>query len=86
MALFTYRALTQGLLEEVLSCSKALEETLTEQGREFMREFHSILAEHEITHWLASGEHPQPDGLAKRMVETMKRAMRKCILDGGSKD
>ena len=28
-------------------------------------------------------EHPQSDGLAERMVQTMKRALRKCLCDGG---
>ena len=45
-----------------------------------------VSPKHEITHWLASREHPQSDGLAERMVQTMKRALRKCLLDGGGEE
>ena len=51
-----------------------------------MGEFQTLLNKHEITHRLASREHPQSDGLAERMVQTMKRALRKCLLDGGGVD
>ena len=51
-----------------------------------MGEFQTLLNKHEITHRLASREHPQSDGLAERMVQTMKRSLRKCLLDGGGKD
>ena len=32
---------------------------------------------------MSSHEHPQSDGLAERMVQTMKGGLRKCLLDGG---
>ena len=76
----------RGLLEGVLSRYGAPGEILTDQGREFMGEFQTLLNKHEITHRLASREHPQSDGLAERMVQTMKRALRKCLLDGGGVD
>ena len=44
-----------------------------------------MLAQHEITHRLSSREHPQSDGLAERMVQTMKMGLRKCLLDAGGK-
>ena len=59
------------------------QEILTDQGREFQGEFQTFLSRHEITHRLESTEHPQSDGLAERMVQTMKRAVRKCLQDGG---
>ena len=94
MPLFTSSAVTpllskssrdaaRGLLECVLSRFGALGEILTDQGREFQGEFATLVAKHEITHRLASREHPQSDGLAERMVQTMKRALRKCLCDGG---
>ena len=42
-----------------------------------------LLTKHEITHLLASRDHPQADGLAERMVQTMKRSLRKSLCDGG---
>ena len=45
-----------------------------------------MLAKHEITHRMSSREHPQSDGLAERMVQTMKRALRKCLLDNGGEE
>ena len=39
------------------------------------------MAEQEITHRLASREHPQSDGLTKRMVQTLKQSLRRCLLD-----
>ena len=72
-----------GPMECVLSRYGAPGEILTDQGREFQGEFATVIAKHEITHRLASREHPQSDGLAKRMVQTMKRALRECLCDGG---
>ena len=48
-----------------------------------MGEFDALLSKHEITHRLASRDHPQADGLAERMVQTMKMSLRKCLCDGG---
>ena len=42
-----------------------------------------LLTKHEVTHRLASREHPQADGLAEGMVQTMKRSLRKSLCDGG---
>ena len=77
------RDFSQGLLQVVLGRYGAPGEILTDQGSEFKGEFHTLLAKNEITHRLASREHPQVDGLAERMVQTMKRALRKCLCDGG---
>ena len=76
----------RGLLEGVLSRYGAPGVILTDQGTEFEGDFQTLLAKHEITHRLASREHPQSDGLAERMVQTMKRALRKCLLDGGGEE
>ena len=76
----------RALLEGVLSRYGALGEGLTDQGREFQGEFQTLLSQHEITHRLSSREHRESDGLAERMVQTMKRALRKCLLDGEGED
>ena len=76
----------RGLLEGVLSRYGAPGVILTDQGPEFEGDFQTLPAKHEITHRLSSREHPQSDGLAERMVQTMKRALRKCLLDGGGKE
>ena len=58
----------RAFLEGVLSRYGALGEVITDQGGEFQGEFHTLLSKHEITHRIASRDHPQSDGLAKRMV------------------
>ena len=58
----------RGMLDGVQSRYGAPGEILTDQGREFQGEFQTLLSQHEITHRLASREHPQSDGLAERMV------------------
>ena len=45
--------------------------------------FASLCAKHEITHRLASRDNPQADGLAKRTVQTTKRALRASLIDNG---
>ena len=54
------------------------------QGKECDGAFQTLLSKHEFTHRMSSHEHPQSDGLAERIVQTMKRALKKCLLDGGS--
>ena len=76
----------KALLDGVLSRYGAPGEVLTDQGREFQGEFQTLLAAHEITHRMSSREHPQSDGLAERMVQTMKIGLRKCLLNGGGKE
>ena len=48
-----------------------------------MGDFKTLLKKYEITHRLASREHPQSGRPAERMVQTMKPALRKCLLSGG---
>ena len=49
----------RGLLEGVLSRYGAPGEVITDRGGEFQAEFDLLLTKHEITHRLASREHPQ---------------------------
>ena len=76
----------RGLSEQVLSRYGTPGEVLTDQGWESMCKFEILLGKHEITHRLVSREHPQSNGFAERMVQTTKRALRNCLLDGGAKD
>ena len=76
----------RGLLEGVLIRYGAPGEILTDEGRGFDGTFQTLLAKHEITHRMSSREHPQSDGLAERMVQTMKRELRKCLLDSGGEE
>ena len=54
---------------------------LTDQGTQFLGDFQTLLNKHEITHRTASREHPQADGLAERMVQTLKQSLRRCLMD-----
>ena len=68
-------------LDQVLSRFGAPGEVLTDQGKEFQGAFQTLLANHTIAHRLASREHPQADGLAEGMVQTLKSGLRKVLLD-----
>ena len=57
---------------------------MTDQGTEFQGEFQTLLCHHKISHRIASREHPQADGLAERMVQTLKQGLRRCLLDNTS--
>ena len=39
------------------------------------------MSKQEITHRVISRDNPQGDGLAERMVQTLKQSLRKCLLD-----
>ena len=54
---------------------------LTDQGTEFLGEIQTLLTQQNITHRIASKENPQADGLAERMVQTLKQSLRSCLLD-----
>ena len=55
---------------------------LTDQGTEFRGEFQEMLDEALIDDRRTSRDHPQADGLAERMVQTLKVALRKACLIG----
>ena len=57
-------------------------EVLEDQGTVFRGEFQEMLDEALIDHRRTSRDHPQADGLAKRMVQTLKVAPRKACLTG----
>ena len=71
----------RAFLENVISRYGVPGEVITDQGTEFQGEFHTLLSKQEITHRVISRDNPQADGLAERMVQTLKQSLRKCLLD-----
>jgi transposase InsO family protein len=71
---------TAAALRVVLTRFGAPAEVLTNQGEEFQGEFHDLLTQLLIDHRLTSRDHPHSDGLAERMVQTIKEALRKYCL------
>ncbi|OAE32717.1 hypothetical protein AXG93_4407s1040 [Marchantia polymorpha subsp. ruderalis] len=67
------------LLDRVLSHFGAPAEVLTDQGTEFQVEFQVLCDKILIDHRTASRDHPEADGLAKRVVQTVKRALRNTL-------
>jgi len=59
-------------------------EVVTDQGSEFKGAFAKLLDEAMIDHRPTSANHPQANGLAERCVQSVKRALRKQAIDGGS--
>jgi hypothetical protein len=71
---------TAAALRGVLCRYGAPAEVLTDQGKEFQGEFTELLTKFLIDHCLTSRDHPQSDGLAERMVQTIKEALWKYVL------
>ena len=55
-------------------------EVVTDNGTEFRGEFSRLLEEHAIDHRTTSEYHAQANGLAERVVQVLKRALRKLRL------
>jgi hypothetical protein len=70
-------------LDRVLSHFGAPAEVLTDQGREFLGEFQILCEQSMIDHSTTSRDHPEADGLAECMVQTVKRGLRKYSLKKG---
>ena len=65
-------------LENIISRYGVPAVVLTDQGTEFQGEFQALLTKQQITHRVASKENLQADGLAGRMVQTLKQSLRRC--------
>jgi hypothetical protein len=76
----------QAFLQQVLSRFRAYVECLTDQGSKFRGKFQDLLDHAFIDHRRTSRDHPQADGLAKKMVQTCKKGLRKICLTGNKKD
>jgi hypothetical protein len=70
-------------LDRVLSHFGAPAEVLTDQGTEFQGEFQVLCDKALIDHRTTSRNHPEADGLTERVVQTVKRALRKYGLQKG---
>ena len=68
-------------LQRVLTLYGAPAEVLTDQGTEFAGQFQSLCDVALIDHRRTSRDHPQADGLAERMVQTVKFSLRKYALE-----
>jgi hypothetical protein len=71
---------TAEALKRVLTMFGAPAEVLTDQGEEFEGEFAELLESLLIDHRVTFRNHPQSDGLAERMVQTIKAALRQDCL------
>jgi hypothetical protein len=74
---------TAAALRGVLCKYGAPAEVLMDQGEEFQGEFAELLIELLIDHRLTSRDHPQSDGLAERMLQTIKEALRNFCSEAG---
>ena len=74
------KSTAHALFTHVLSRFGAPRDIITDQGAEFEGAFTDLLVGHRVTHRTAAREHPQSDGLAERMVQTMKLFLRKILL------
>jgi hypothetical protein len=77
------KGVTYAFLNKVLSHFGALAEVLTNQGTKFQGEFQVLCDKALIDHRTASRDHLDVDGLAERVVQTVKRALRKYGLQKG---
>jgi hypothetical protein len=77
---------SQAFLQQVLNRFRACAECLTDQGLEFRGKFQDLLDHVLIDHHRTSRDHPQGDGLVKRMVKTCKKGFWKIYLTKNKKD
>jgi transposase-like protein len=70
-------------LDNVFSHFGALVEVLTDQGTEFQGEFRVLCDKALNDHRTTSRNHPEANGLAEHVVQTVKRALRKYGLQKG---
>ncbi len=76
----------QAFLQQVLSRFRACFKCLIDQGLELRGEFQYLLDHVFINHRWTSRDHPQTNGLAKRMVQTCKKGLWKICLIGNKED
>ena len=75
----------RALLEGIPAVLGASAEILTYQGTKFRGEFQKKLTRHGMDWRLQSREHRHSDGLVERMVQTMKRSLRKSSVENAVK-
>jgi hypothetical protein len=62
-------------LDPILSRFGVPTKVLTDQGTEFLGEFQTLCEQAMIDHRTTSRDHPEADGLAECMVQTIKRGL-----------
>jgi hypothetical protein len=77
---------SQAFLQQVLSRFGACAECFIDQGLKFRGEFQDLLDHALIDHHRTSRDHPQANGLAKKMVQTCKKGFRKICLTKNKED
>jgi predicted glycoside hydrolase/deacetylase ChbG (UPF0249 family) len=80
------RSTSRAFLQQVLSRFRAYAECFTGQGSKFKREFQDLIDHAFIDHHQTSRDHPQIDGLTKRMVQTCKEGLWKICLTRNKED
>jgi hypothetical protein len=78
----TSRAFYENVLCRYGSCA----EVCTDQGGEWGGDFRTLLEKNYIDHRTTSADHPQANGQVERLVQTVKKALRKALLDDPEKD
>jgi hypothetical protein len=78
--------ISQVFLQQVLSRFGACVECLTNQGSKFKGEFQDLLDHALIDHRRISKDHPEANGLVKKMVQTCKKGLRKICLIRNKED
>ena len=76
----------RAFLECVLSRFSAPAEVLTDGGSEWQGAFDALLQQCLIDHRVTSPNHPQADGAAERVVQIVKKALRKLCAERGRPD
>ncbi|KXZ54997.1 hypothetical protein GPECTOR_3g161 [Gonium pectorale] len=71
---------------EVVSRFSAPAEVVTDRGGEFQGAFEQLLQQCFVDHRCTSAGHPQADGLAERMVQVVKAAIRMHCMESSSSD
>jgi hypothetical protein len=77
---------SQAFLQQIINRFGACAECLTNEGPEIKGEFQDQLDHAFIDHRRTSRNHPQVDGLVKRMVHTCKKGLRKICLTRNKED
>ena len=72
-------AATTDAFSRILGRYGAPAEVITDNGGEFKKDFDDLLEENFIDHRTTSTRHPQSNGAAERMVQVVKRAVKKYV-------
>ena len=80
----TSRSTARAMLD-IIARFGAPAEVLTDQGSEYQGAFEDLLAKCFIDHRTTSAQHPQANGAAERVVQVVKKGLRKyCLLAGNA--